>query len=744
MALNDAVPSSATDVFKRNAEDADRLLNATGNVTTRTGKILPSWDEITQTHAAWNNRGAWVTATAYAVNDIWEDGGIWYAVLSAYTSGATAAADIAGPNVAVLNGNFGSAATKDTGTDFDQIPLNAGIVYPVESVQKLAGLIGTTDNQQISIKGWHADSDVGGGILYWDSTKLKSEHNGGTVFSPTVPYSATTGDYLDGIGETDAAGSGCWCRTYDTMLIEWFGVIPDGTTDATTSIEKAIQSLPTTGGELVFSAGDYLLSGTLGPDNIYNGIHLPHTVNGATAGKRVTLTGRGARLVAGREGMHLIRVSSNFNKVTGFSIAGYGVEGTSVGISIAPDDLQQTTTKVENTWNVVEDLNITGCEVGIFMACGPTVSGATSTCYYNSISKVSVANCKIGAKLSGRHSYSSAVNRNVFNACSFNAPNMNVGVQLDGADTNRFIACDFEGITYNTTPLATPTAISIPNTGAAGWPNAYNYFSGCVAEYCTLHVYNGHNDNIFNGNMLRNDLFEGTRPAIQSGQGYAEVPNDYTLDVDGVISCNSLVWSRDADAEIVNKITGNNFLKFFRYGEMSYLKQDLTYNGRGIIWVDDGTSIQNSVSSNNATHYKYYTDDGVQRGSISVGVAGTNYNTTSDPRLKTFIGRPSDEEINAKFKGLTDAFDRFKWNGDATQEVHWGFNAHKAIDNLTGIAKEGEGGRDAIIGEVYKTTYSEDGNPVEHKVTPAAVDMSKAVPILLAKIAQLEEYIAKQ
>lgn len=106
MALNDAVPSSAADVFKRNVEDIDRLVNSTGNVTTRTDKIIPTWDEITKTHAAWNNRGAWVTATAYAIGDIWSNTvtNTWYLVLNAYTSGATVNDDIAGPNVTVLQG----------------------------------------------------------------------------------------------------------------------------------------------------------------------------------------------------------------------------------------------------------------------------------------------------------------------------------------------------------------------------------------------------------------------------------------------------------------------------------------------------------------------------------------------------------------------------------------------------------------------------------------------------------------
>ena len=190
MALNDAVPSSATDVFKRNAEDADKLLNASGPVTNRLGNQLLSWEQISQSHAAWNNRGAWTAATAYAVNDIWQDGVNWYVVLSAYTSGASAAADIAGTNVTVLQ------SKKQ--------------VIAINSVSDISGLKGTYDDQQIRLKGWSPDSAMGGGILYWDAAKPKSDHNGASIFSPTVPYSATTANYLNGVGETDAGGSGCW------------------------------------------------------------------------------------------------------------------------------------------------------------------------------------------------------------------------------------------------------------------------------------------------------------------------------------------------------------------------------------------------------------------------------------------------------------------------------------------------------------------------------------------------------
>lgn len=229
MALNDAVPSSATDVFKRNAEDADRLLNASGPVINRLGTPLASWEQITQSHAAWNNRGAWATATAYAVNDIWEDGGVWYVVLSAYTSGASAAADIAGPNVAILQSgaifadNYqdlrdyaglsdilyakGKASIADGGQNFFQkvtgaapatytdngvnviVPtggdgseawVSIGSIKPASTISELRDLTPVYDGQQIELLG-HTLAGIGGGTFYYDASDTTSADNNGTV-----------------------------------------------------------------------------------------------------------------------------------------------------------------------------------------------------------------------------------------------------------------------------------------------------------------------------------------------------------------------------------------------------------------------------------------------------------------------------------------------------------------------------------------------------------------------------------
>ncbi len=102
----------------------------------------------------------------------------------------------------------------------------------VDDVSKLAGRTGAYDGQQISLTGWHPGSNVGGGTLVWNPNRAKSDHNGGTVFSPTVPWTTATADYLNGVGETDPSGLGVWERLgKDFTTPEEFGAIGDGITE---------------------------------------------------------------------------------------------------------------------------------------------------------------------------------------------------------------------------------------------------------------------------------------------------------------------------------------------------------------------------------------------------------------------------------------------------------------------------------------------------------------------------------
>lgn len=111
-----------------NKENFDRFaLSTERTYTDRLGVERKTVTGALQDYAAFNSRGEWATATAYNVNDIWRDGptGAFYLVLSDYTSGASAADDIAGGNVALfqalLNGSkwpfvFATVSDMQSGT----------------------------------------------------------------------------------------------------------------------------------------------------------------------------------------------------------------------------------------------------------------------------------------------------------------------------------------------------------------------------------------------------------------------------------------------------------------------------------------------------------------------------------------------------------------------------------------------------------------------------------------------------
>lgn len=122
-------------------------------------------------------------------------------------------------------------------------------VKALYSVADLTGFEGEYDGRQAHVVSYHPDQEVGGGLFYFDSSRPKSEHNGGTVISWTVPWDgqqAALANFLDGVGETDPSGTGCWIRPFDGrgVYAEWFGVVGDNG-DETPGLLKAKQLVDT-------------------------------------------------------------------------------------------------------------------------------------------------------------------------------------------------------------------------------------------------------------------------------------------------------------------------------------------------------------------------------------------------------------------------------------------------------------------------------------------------------------------
>lgn len=104
-----------------------------------------------------------------------------------------------------------------------------GAVLAVPDIAALRALTGVQDGQVVSVTGYHPGSDIGGGEFYYDASRAKADHNGGTVISPTVPWDgsqAALEDFLNGVGETDSGGAGCWVAAFSGLITPHrFGVV---------------------------------------------------------------------------------------------------------------------------------------------------------------------------------------------------------------------------------------------------------------------------------------------------------------------------------------------------------------------------------------------------------------------------------------------------------------------------------------------------------------------------------------
>ena len=181
----------------------------------------------------------------------------------------------------------------------------------------------------------------------------------------------------------------------------------------------------------------------------------------------------------------------------------------------------------------------------------------------------------------------------------------------------------------------------------------------------------------------------------------------------------------------------------------------------GVIVYTAGKILTSQATAATTPHMEFYNSNGLV-GTIKTSGTSTQFNTSSDPRLKSEFTPFDTTEAWTAFDGIYAASGKFHFLADDTEEV-WGFNAHKLVDLGIGLGSEGTGSRDAAIGDLHETiTVSEavdaidevkdaDGNVTTEAVaaqdavtedvfvSPAGVDQSKIVPHLLAVIKDLND-----
>lgn len=158
--------------------------------------------------------------------------------------------------------------------------LGYSLIGELDSVSGFYGLYGR-DNSRVKLKSWSSDyilvtggKPTGGGEFIFVPTMPKTSHNGGTIISPSVPYSSVSA-FLAGTGESDPSGRGCWVRDFDGPINAlWFGAVGDGVTDNSAQLaafRNAVVS-QTAKRRGYIPAGTYAYA--IGPNYAVKGVHI--------------------------------------------------------------------------------------------------------------------------------------------------------------------------------------------------------------------------------------------------------------------------------------------------------------------------------------------------------------------------------------------------------------------------------------------------------------------------------------
>lgn len=289
------------------------------------------------------------------------------------------------------------------------------------------------------------------------------------------------------------AGTGAVARTVqaklrDVVSVKDFGAVGDGVTDDSAAIRAAVAAVTATGGSVYLPAGAYKVTAATG-DTSNTAIYVPSNV------RIVGASQVGTKIVPGANNTVCFRVQGLNGGIENLQIDNVGSTYTNVSaIRLAPTDEAQITTRSDIEFNNFTNLSIRRCAEAITLRPGPTVGAQDSYCYYNTFTNIDVRNCTLGIWLKVPPTQpGSGSNRNTFISCRVGETGTNTGLKIDAGDTNKFVACSFEGITSGVSPNATPTAVQIAyNTASYGC--VHNQFFGLVIEACTRDI---DNDNDF-------------------------------------------------------------------------------------------------------------------------------------------------------------------------------------------------------------------------------------------------------
>ncbi|HCE9889960.1 structural protein [Pseudomonas aeruginosa] len=391
---------------------------------------------------------------------------------------------------------------------------------------------------KLSLSSYHPLGKSGGGTFIWSPSTPKSNHDGGTIFSPTVPWDgsqSTLSDYLDGEGETDPSGSGCWLRIFDEVKLEYFGGLISETIDSSVSFLAAIKYCLSNNKELNLPDGAVRLNSPAvinGSTTLFSSVKIRGTfkTSGVSAGYVVNRVGS----LIYTDGNSALDISFNDFRNENFDIRGVAFVDTSFyppGTPASPNPAiiirkgnPDGSSNRYITGNVLEDVAFVSYQDPI-----KTIGVAAGLPAYNYVGPTSLNRVYFYRCGTVMHLQDCTYNHLFMNECLlFDISSQAIFLSKTDSGTGgnvvvTFNNCVFESIWGIMNTANGLTSSSMRNTAV---------FNSCNREFCGLYGptggggdfagsplgYVGHTDIMINGNWERGQAFgETTLPAIDPG-----------------------------------------------------------------------------------------------------------------------------------------------------------------------------------------------------------------------------------
>lgn len=412
------------------------LANATGSSASPTAFSMPSCSSAT-------NALQWTSGTGFACNS---------SINAATLGGATFASP----------GSIGSttpgSAAFTTLSSTSAPTLGAATFYPTVATNAALQALSTVTTSTVTRLGFYAAGDTEP-LIYTASGSACSLNSGNG----------------DNGSQVKSANSLCWIANFPASgrNVKAFGAKGDSSTDDTTAIQAAINSLPSGGGTILFPPAVYRISTTL---NIGNG-----TTSSVSTTNGVKLVGQG-------------QIEPSFGFFTGYGSVGQSVALTWTGANTVPMikingpmqgwgltnlylDGQGSATYglyiTSGQFGLVENFSVGGCSAGeIYSTSVPLFGSLTVTdAFRNTFNHVNVllpsSGAVQGVTLAGQNGGSNtsyAVFRDL--SINMNGNTSAYGLYLQNTDSDQFFGLQI----FNDGGAAKPVTFDYSQVTGSVWP----------------------------------------------------------------------------------------------------------------------------------------------------------------------------------------------------------------------------------------------------------------------------------